>query len=1179
MSTAIKRVEEILKSEFEMSKYVELVREIFSTVSIVAPEKFRQEYSNFSSHVDGSFHVGNYNTPDSKKIAIFAVALKQQTYVENSRSTQRSFAKKLIENGNCDAALIAFYTPNDRDKKWRLSFVVLDYEMIIKNGKMKTEEKLTPAKRYSYLVGDGEPCHTAISRFGKFIRDNDSCPSLEEMEEAFSVEAVTKEFFNLYCEKFYQLVEYLESNESFMEESGRCGFTTEQFAKKLMGQIVFLYFLQKKGWLGVGVWSQTITEKEYNAIFWCKNASSAQRQLIQQYLPRVYIQNGDSYKFKGLSALESIPNDVEELIANHMPGDRKWGSGSKKFLRKWFNFAAKRDGKFYDNYLEPLFYATLNTNRGELGYSPLIHSRIPFLSGGLFEPIDGYDWEHTDFNIPDEIFSNKQTEDDFKADGILDIFDRYNFTMSEDEPMEREVAIDPEMLGKVFENLLDVKDRKSKGAFYTPREIVHYMCQECLVNYLSSNINISESAIKDFIIYGDFYKDSDTEKTLKVSDANGKYHYEFDVNRELKISPEIFNPKNGVNRIDEIDELLKNIRVADPAVGSGAFPLGMLNEIVRARQNLSAYMATTVDAYNARMMFVNERSAHTLKYETIRNCIFASDIEPSAVDIAQLRLWLALVIDDEINPNAQNVLDGHKNPLPLPNLECNIVCGNSLVDEFEGNRLIPLSSLIGTNSEDGEYSWNQMELDALIPKLIDAQDRLFRCDDPVKKQQIKAEVDSIKDQMIHAQLELFTPDALGKYEESKKTSSKPYVLWQIDFARVFKDKGGFDVVIGNPPYIDSENMVNSGMEELRDWISSKYEYARGNWDIYIAFFEKGIKMLSNSGCLSYITPDKWISKPFGEGLRTAQINNIKQILVAGRDVFDSALVDSIITLFTKSEHETIGVYKMEPSDRSVHKLRDVSKTILSKPYALDIVFSDSIGLIEKIDKKEDKLGNHYSCENACATSDCYTLKEILYSLEDGDEFSDEYYRVINTGTIGRYVDKWGITPMKYLKDKYEYPVSKKTDFHSTFPNSYGSKASKSKIIIKGLTLLDAALDEQGNTIPGKSTMMIAVDDVDELKVLCAYINSSLPIFYIKQRYSSSSYNGGINFTKDMINNLPWVSLSDDDKKYVLECVDGIIAARKLDDEDEAVSLEKQIDKVFYRYFELNESEIDLVEGA
>jgi adenine-specific DNA-methyltransferase len=721
MNPTIRKVAGILTSDFSMNNYVDLVREIFSTVKIVAPDSFHKEYSNFSSHVDGSYHVGMYQSPDDKKIAVFAVQLQKQSFVENSRSTQRSYAKKLIENGNCDAALIAYFTPGD--PKWRLSFVRLDFEMKVENGKLKTSENITPAKRYSYLVGKDEPCHTAIERFHKFIADNNSEPTMEELEEAFSVEAVTNEFFELYCEKFYQLSDWLTKNEDFIAEAERCGFTVEQYAKKLLGQIVFLYFLQKKGWLGVGVWPQELTEKEYNNIFY---TSGAQGRIIKQYLPQVFVKKGDKYIFVTRS-LDEIPDEAEELIANHIPGERHWGSGSKTFLRTLFKYSQTHKKHFFDNYLEPLFYDTLNRNRGRLGYSCFLHCRIPFLSGGLFEPLDGYDWKNCNFDIPDEIFSNKKFDEDLEGDGILDIFDRYNFTMSEDEPMEREVAIDPEMLGKVFENLLDVKDRKSKGAFYTPREIVHYMCQESLINYLSTNSHISEEAIRDFILYGDFYKDIDTEKTLRTTDDKGKVHYEIDPAKPMKISEEIFSLSKGVNNLKLLDDLLATIRVADPAVGSGAFPLGMLNEVVRARQNLSAYMAIGLNAYDTKLMYSLERSPYSLKYQTIKNCIYAADIEPSAVDIARLRLWLSLVIDDEINPDAQNPMEGHRNPSPLPNLECNIVCGNSLVDEFEGTPLINNSSLIGTT---GQLDFNSAAFESILPKLIDAQDRLFRCDDP-----------------------------------------------------------------------------------------------------------------------------------------------------------------------------------------------------------------------------------------------------------------------------------------------------------------------------------------------------------------------------------------------------------------------------------------------------------------
>lgn len=230
-----------------------------------------------------------------------------------------------------------------------------------------------------------------------------------------------------------------------------------------------------------------------------------------------------------------MSDDDEAILAQCVKG-KPWGSGPHNFMRKLFELAEKKKSNFFDDYLEPLFYNALNVNRGEQGYDPDLHCRIPFLSGGLFEPIDGYDWEHNDFAIPNEVFSNRINNDPRTGDGILDIFDRYNFTMSEDEPMEREVAIDPEMLGKVFENLLEVNDRKAKGAFYTPREIVHYMCQESLINYLTYTLKIDESDIRDFILYGDFMKDADTEKTIRVANKDGSYHMEFDFEKDLFIS-------------------------------------------------------------------------------------------------------------------------------------------------------------------------------------------------------------------------------------------------------------------------------------------------------------------------------------------------------------------------------------------------------------------------------------------------------------------------------------------------------------------------------------------------------------------------------------------------------------------------------------------------------------------
>lgn len=596
-----------LTSAYNHEQYVRFLHELLNNISLVAPNRINKTYGSLSGIIAGYYHIGNYKGSDNKQIALLAVELQNKSHVENARSTQRAFVKSLIDNSGCDGAIAAFYTMEKNERgikpsaKWRLSFIRIEYGFA--EGKISTH--LTPAKRYSYIVGRDEPCHTAQERLYSIFTKDDANPSLAELEEAFSVESVTKQFFADYREKYLAVKEYLENNTDFMREAERCGFTSEQFTKKLMGQIVFLYFVQKKGWLGVQAYPRYLTESEYKrALF--RNAKA--HNLIEKVYSQPDTQGISHIDLKELFAL----TDEEARFVSTLVKGKAWGEGPKNFMRSLYKSCAERGKNYFDDYLEPLFYEALNVNRGENGFYARFHCRIPFLNGGLFEQLDNYDWQNCDFNIPNSLFSNIDENGKDKADGILDVFDRYNFTMAEDEPMEREVAIDPEMLGKVFENLLDVKDRKSKGAFYTPREIVHYMCQESLINYLSTSTKINEKYIRKFILYGEYFRDNDTAKTKEVW-KDGKKSYVIDKERALEIPEEIFSFKKNVNRLKELDDLLASVKIADPAVGSGAFLLGLLNEIVRARQTINAYMAMEMNSFQRLTFYAYGRKAYDLK--------------------------------------------------------------------------------------------------------------------------------------------------------------------------------------------------------------------------------------------------------------------------------------------------------------------------------------------------------------------------------------------------------------------------------------------------------------------------------------------------------------------------------------------------------------------------------------
>ncbi len=868
-----------LTSAYNHKEYVRFLQELLNDVHLVAPETFNKEYSSLSAVIEGHYHIGNYKGPDGKKIALFAVQLQNKGNVENARSTQRAFIKSLLDNSGYDSALAAFYTmEKDREgrerpsDKWRLSLIRIEYGFA--EGKLST--KLTPAKRYSYLVGKDEPCHTAQERlYGMFVQDEVD-PSLNDLEEAFSVETVTKQFFNDYKEKYLAVKEYLEATSDFMAEAERCGFTSEQFTKKLMGQIVFLYFIQKKGWLGVQAFPVRLTEKEYkNALF--RNTKA--HKLIE----KVYSQpdsNGISHiNQKSLFAL----SDEDTKFVSTLVKGKAWGEGPKNFMRALYESCVRRGKNYFDDYLEPLFYEALNVNRGENGFYARFHCRIPFLNGGLFEQLDNYDWVNSDFHIPNSMFSNADTKGKDDADGILDIFDRYNFTMAEDEPMEREVAIDPEMLGKVFENLLDVKDRKSKGAFYTPREIVHYMCQESLINYLSTSTGIESEDIRKFILYGEYFRDNDCLKTKEVY-KDGKRAYVIDKNREMEMPESIFSFRTNVNRLKEIDDLLENVKIADPAVGSGAFLLGLLNEIVRARQTLTTYMAIEMNGFQRLNFYSYGRKTYDLKVNTIKNCLFACDLEPSATDITKLRLWLSIVIDDETvkQDDSNGMFDAHTEPRQLPNLDCNVICGNSLMDEFEGISLITESSLLNNQKEVGMESFYQAGFDNMLCELIRLQNDLYFTTDHESKRVIKEKIQNIYDKIILHQLDS-NPDAIKAYYQIKNKESKPFVLWQLYFPKVFKEKQGFDIVIGNPPY----GLINKKQNQNTSISANKYEievYKKKNIykpakggiiNIFRLFVCKSFDLLRDNGHLSLIFPMAFMCDLSAKSLREYILNNNK----------------------------------------------------------------------------------------------------------------------------------------------------------------------------------------------------------------------------------------------------------------------------------------------------------------
>ncbi len=541
---------ETFENEFNKEKFIKFIGNLLKSYDRNKTFVYQGNYipEAYKPHISSLERIGQH-TYDDKEIDLLIVQLKKETSLEHARTMQRNFIAWYLKGSRGgklkDAALVAFVSPTSED--WRFSLVKMDYRFEeTPTGKIKVREEFTPARRWSFLVGRNEKSHTAQSRFLPLLERDERKPTLEDLEEAFNVEIVTQEFFQKYRDLFIKtklaLDKILQRDKKVKEEFKVKNINTVDFAKKLLGQIVFLYFLQKKGWFGVE---------------------------------------------KG----------------------KPWGSGPKNFLRRLFNREFGEYRNFYNDILEPLFYEALRTDRSaDDHYFSRFNCKIPFLNGGLFDPINNFDWVNKDLLLPDELFSNQnRTKEGDIGDGILDVFDRYNFTVNEEEPLEKEVALDPELLGKIYEKLnairpdnfdeyLDVlksgikgketKFNKEYGVYYTPREIVHYMCQESLKNYLESSTGIPACDIEKFIKIADSVRETEIialEREEKIKEG---------VQKSTRYGSQI--PETIKENAEKIDALLSDIKVCDPAVGSGAFLVGMMHEIVKLRQLLSIYCNTDI---------------------------------------------------------------------------------------------------------------------------------------------------------------------------------------------------------------------------------------------------------------------------------------------------------------------------------------------------------------------------------------------------------------------------------------------------------------------------------------------------------------------------------------------------------------------------------------------------------
>ena len=674
----------------------------------------------------------------------------------------------------------------------------------------------------------------------------------------------------------------------------------------------------------------------------------------------------------------------------------------------------------------------------------------------------------------------------------------------------------------------------------------------------------------------------------------------------------------------EANAIVNSLRVCDPAVGSGHFLVSVLNEILaikselrilsdRSGARLKEYTFEVIDdelvvsdedgrIHDYRPGAKESQRVQEALFEEkqliIENCLFGVDINSNSVKICRLRLWIELLKNAYYDAKT-GFLE------TLPNIDINIKQGNSVVSRFsidedlrdalkKSGRSLTAYRQAVASYRDARTKAEKREMEELIESIKTGFRIEIMSNDPKIRRlgSLRDDYNSLRGQTTlfeettaekktRVQKLATLSAAIDKLDKQVETirSNQIYVgafEWRFEFPEVLDDQGkflGFDVVIANPPYIDSEKMLRDGHEDIRAHLADVYTTAKGNWDLYIIFLELGLKLLRVPGNMTFITPDKWLSKPFGDAFRTENIEKIWQITVLGRGVFEHALVDSVVTDLCTIASPRIDTYLVENGEALA--LNSAVKADLPKPHYLDPLLSRHYEFVKKIDLLPDRLGDLVVCESACSTGDAYKIKPLVKELAGAFD-PVKSFRMINTGTIGRYASRWAVKPMTYLKAKYSMPVVDRAAFAKAFPNSYGAKAGLKKIILKGLNLLDASLDLDGTVVPGKTTLILPSDDAAALKYAAAILHCPLAIFYIKSRYGSSSYNGGINFSKGMINALP-IPTNPSQKMQIVDLVDQILNRRVVDPIADIRDLEEKINAKLYALYKLTDADIELVE--
>lgn len=973
MNTEILR--RLFQSKFDYTDYCnEIVHKLFGCNDIST----RPELLDTTAEGDKSYYIGRHTDTEGRELGFFYTKVAPGSDVCRKRVGLRKLVSPYLKY-DVDAAIAVFAD----ERHWRLSYIC-----DMKDG-------ITAAKRFSYILGEAQGQYkTPLERLEK-IYNKSGRYVLNDLRDAFSVDALSKEFFDIYHSYYDRIVAELA-------RQGKSGAIYHDYVKKMMGRIVFLHFLQKKKWL-----------------------------------------NDNLY-----------------------------------FLRDMFLFSPHQTD-FLDEVLEPLFFGIFNTEQNKR--AALFKERkwdaellkqwqtLPYLNGGLFEEDE---IDRMNITLPAKLF-----------EVLFQDLASYNFTVDENDPDDAEIGVDPEMLGKIFESLLE--DNKSKGAFYTPKEIVRYMCKESLIAHLSSKLpDVANSVVRTFV-------------------------------ESHEMQPELEDYRQ------QLSTALREIKICDPAIGSGAFPMGLLNELWRCREALG----TT-------------ESRVALKKEIIENNIYGVDIEKGAIDIARLRFWLSIVVDSE-------------KPEALPNFDYKFMQGNSLIESYQGCDLSRIAGRLRGGQSKSMQLVLGLDSDLSRKNLQRLLRDYFSVADHQKKANMRHAINEEVKTLIRESLG-GTTASLAKLNVLDPSANQEFFLWHTWFKDIF-DRGGFDIVIGNPPYINVKNGIK---EDVKQEYKKNYKTAIGQFDLFTLFIEKGLSM-SKNGVLSLIVPKPIINNENYTIARQLLLHRGLTNIITGSNIFENAGVESCIVVAKVSDSYLVS--EVDDNRNIVNKYLIPLNVAVRLPFSMisTELSNDKLSIIDKIQNAKHVLfGEIVDVTRGieCGKSDdCITLTPNKYKLVRGQDCIK--YSIIPQDLFCLY-DAKDISKFKPLSLYFD-----------------------TKLLIRRVANeLISTVDSDNYLCLNTIYCGKIIDNHYEYSYVCALLNSKLMNYWFRNVFVLTDKLFPY-IRKSQLDFIPIAKALPEKQQPIVDVVDKMLAAKKNNSLANTSDLEAKIDKLVYELYELTEEEIAVIEGA